>query len=173
MSIIPKCSLYPVTNHLCPHHRFPPDPDPITGYKPFLWRGGRFCQLYRRDCPLPNPPFRSGARCGIIGDWCRPCHSSSLRLPPAVSDNTLIVKQKSTLSVSKTRQDKSLFYSLSGAYLPPVESGLRRICSAATSPSWASAAPAPLLSATGFRLRPSSVLHDNLRCCHRRVQSRC
>ena len=41
----------------------------------------------------------------------------------AVADNTLIIKQKSTLPVSKTRQDKSLFRSLSGAYLPPVESG--------------------------------------------------
>ena len=39
----------------------------------------------------------------------------------AVADNTLIIKQKSTLPVSKTRQDKSLFRSLSGAYLPPVE----------------------------------------------------
>ena len=46
------------------------------------------------------------------------------------------------------------------------------ICSAATSPSWTSVAPAPLLSATGFRLRPSSVLHDDLRCCHRRVRPR-
>ena len=51
---------------------------PLPGYKPFLWWGGRFCQLYRRGCPLPNPPFRSGARCGIIGDWCRPCHLSSV-----------------------------------------------------------------------------------------------
>ena len=39
----------------------------------------------------------------------------------AVADNTLTIKQKSTLPVSKTRQDKSLFRSLSGAYLPPVE----------------------------------------------------
>ena len=42
----------------------------------------------------------------------------------AVADNTLTIKQKSTLPVSKTRQDKSLFRSLSCAYLPPVESGL-------------------------------------------------
>ena len=39
----------------------------------------------------------------------------------AVADNTLIIKQKSTLPVSKTRQDKSLFCSLSGAYLPPLD----------------------------------------------------
>ena len=37
----------------------------------------------------------------------------------AVADNTLIIKQKSILLVSKTRQDKSLFRSLSGTYLPP------------------------------------------------------
>ena len=159
-----------ITNHLCPHYPFPPDP--ITGYKPFLWRGGRFCQLYHRDCPLPNPPFRSGARCGIIGDWCRPCHSSSQWGPFVVADNTLIIKQKSTLPVSKTRQDKSLFCSLPDTSPPPLESGLCRICSAVTSPLWTSAAPAPLQSATGFRLRPSSVLHDDLRCCHRRVRPR-
>ena len=87
----------------------------------------------------------------------------------AVADNTLTIKQKSILPIRKTRQDKSLFRSLSGAYPPPLESGLCHICSAATSPSWTSAAPAPLLSATGFRLRPSSVLHDDLRCCHRQV----
>ena len=39
----------------------------------------------------------------------------------AVADNTLTIKQKSILPVGKTRQDKSLFCSLSGAYLPPVE----------------------------------------------------
>ena len=65
----------------------------------------------------------------------------------AVTDNTLIIKQKSTLPVSKTRQDKSLFCSLSGAYLPPVEQtgslrhllcshlalmDFRRTCAAAT-----------------------------------------
>ena len=48
------------------------------------------------------------------------------RLFRAVAYNTLTIKQKSTLPVSKTRQDKSLFRSLSGAYLPPVESGLCR-----------------------------------------------
>ena len=36
-----------------------------------------------------------------------------------VADNTLTIKQKSTLPVSKTRQDKSLFCSLSDTYLPP------------------------------------------------------
>ena len=41
----------------------------------------------------------------------------------AVADNTLTIKQKSILPVSKTRQDKSLFRSLSGVYPPPVESG--------------------------------------------------
>ena len=40
-----------------------------------------------------------------------------------VADNALTIKQKSTLPVSKTRQDKSLFRSLSGAYLPPLGSG--------------------------------------------------
>ena len=90
----------------------------------------------------------------------------------AVADNTLTIKQKSILPVSKTRQDKSLFRLLSDTYLPPLESGSVSSCSAATSPSWTSAAPAPLLSATGFRLRPSSVLHDDLRCCHRRVRPR-
>ena len=80
------------------------------------------------------------------------CRSAA---PPAVADNTLTIKQKSTLPVSKTRQDKSLFRSLPGTYPPPLESGFRRICSAATSPSWTSvAAPAPLQSATSFRLRP-------------------
>ena len=38
----------------------------------------------------------------------------------AVADNTLIIKQKSILPVGKTRQDKSLFRSLSDAYLPPL-----------------------------------------------------
>ena len=37
----------------------------------------------------------------------------------AVAYNTLIIKQKSALPVSETRQDKSSFRSLSGAYLPP------------------------------------------------------
>ena len=38
----------------------------------------------------------------------------------AVADNTLIIKQKSILHVGKTRQDKSLFRSLSDTYLPPL-----------------------------------------------------
>ena len=41
----------------------------------------------------------------------------------AVADNTLIIKQKSILPVSKTRQDKSLFRLLSDTYPPPAESG--------------------------------------------------
>ena len=40
-----------------------------------------------------------------------------------MADNTLTIKQKSTLPVSKARQDKSLFRSLSGTCLPPLESG--------------------------------------------------
>ena len=46
-------------------------------------------------------------------------HLVALRGLSAVADNTLTIKQKSTLPVSKTRQDKSLFRSLSGDYLPP------------------------------------------------------
>ena len=50
--------------------------------------------------------------------------SSALRSGPdqahsAVADNTLTIKQKSTLPVSKTRQDKSLFCSLLDTSLPP------------------------------------------------------
>ena len=45
-----------------------------------------------------------------------------MRREAAVADNTLTIKQKSTLPVGKTRQDKSLFRSLSGAYLPPAQS---------------------------------------------------
>ena len=37
----------------------------------------------------------------------------------AVADNTLTIKQKSTLPVGKTRQDKLSFLSLSDTYLPP------------------------------------------------------
>ena len=36
-----------------------------------------------------------------------------------MADNALTIKQKSTLPVGETRQDKPLFRSLSGAYLPP------------------------------------------------------
>ena len=42
-----------------------------------------------------------------------------IRAVSATADNTLTIKQKSTLPVSKTRQDKSLFHSLSDTYLPP------------------------------------------------------
>ena len=65
----------------------------------------------RRRLPL-------AARSTFLGS--RDC-STHFGRTTAVADNTLIIKQKSTLPVSKTRQDKSLFRSLSGAYLPPVE----------------------------------------------------
>ena len=42
-----------------------------------------------------------------------------MRREAAVADNTLTIKQKSTLPVGKTRQDKSLFRSLLDTYLPP------------------------------------------------------
>ena len=47
-------------------------------------------------------------------------HFSGREIRPirAAADNTLTIKQKSTLPVSKTRQDKSLFRSLSDTYLP-------------------------------------------------------
>ena len=77
-----------------------------------------------------------------------------LAAPPAVADNTLTIKQKSILPVSKTRQDKSLFCSLPGTYLPPLESGLHRICLQPPRPHGLPSPPAPLQSAIGFRLRP-------------------
>ena len=53
----------------------------------------------------------------------------------AVADNTLIIKQKSTLPVSKTRQGQSLFRLLSDTYLPLVEQtdcrDRRNVCLAA------------------------------------------
>ncbi len=49
-----------------------------------------------------------------------------VRSVSAVADNILIIKQKSTLPVSKTRQDKSLFRSLSDTYLPPVQPVAKR-----------------------------------------------
>ena len=72
----------------------------------------------------------------LLGPSGRSRHTS------VVADNTLTIKQKSTLLVGKTRQDKSLFRSLPDTYPPPLESGLCRICSAVTSPLWTSAAPA-------------------------------
>ena len=62
-----------------------------------------------RLCPDKSPmlPLPTGAQFGPFGG----------------GDNTLTIKQKSILPVSKTRQDKSLFRLLSGAYPPPLDSG--------------------------------------------------
>ena len=49
----------------------------------------------------------------LLGPSGRSRHTS------VVADNTLTIKQKSTLPVGKTRQDKSLFRSLSDTYPPP------------------------------------------------------
>ena len=67
----------------------------------------------RRRLPLAARLTFLGSRDCFGHTFCR----------SAVADNTLTIKQKSTLPVSKTRQDKSLFRSLSGAYPPPLESG--------------------------------------------------
>ena len=67
----------------------------------------------RRRLPLAARSTFLGSRDCFGHKFCR----------SAVADNTLTIKQKSILPVSKTRQDKSLFCSLSGAYLPPLESG--------------------------------------------------
>ena len=85
------------------------------------------------------------------------CRSAAhIAAPLAVADNTLTIKQKSTLPVSKTRQDKSLFCSLSDAYLPPPCDPLCVSTSALQPPRphGLPSPPAPLLSATSFRLRP-------------------
>ena len=80
----------------------------------------------------------------------------------AVADNMLTIKQKSTLPVSKTRQDKSLFCSLSDAYLPPPElPDCVDICSAATSPSWTSVAACATTIRHQLPLAPAT-LHDDL-----------
>ncbi len=71
-----------------------------------------------------------------------------------VADNILVQSELKVLPVPICGQVKPSSACLSACYLPLLESGLHRICSAATSPSWTSAAPAPLLSATSFRLRP-------------------
>ena len=75
--------------------------------------------MLRRANAHQLPPGRghclTKARCSL----CR----RRTRAHSAVADNTLTIKQKSTLLVSKTRQDKSLFCSLPGTYLPPLESG--------------------------------------------------
>ena len=66
-----------------------------------------------------------------------------------MADNTLTIKQKSTLPVSKTRQDKSLFRSLSGAYLPPVQPAAQ--CAAATT---ATCVPAASVTDAAARCEP-------------------
>ena len=71
-----------------------------------------------------------------------------------VADNILVQSELKVLPVPICGQVKPSSACLSACYLPPLESGLHRICSAATSPSWTSVAAAPLLSATSFRLRP-------------------
>ncbi len=71
-----------------------------------------------------------------------------------VADNILVQSELKVLPVPICGQVKPTSACLSACYLPLLESGLHRICSAVTSPSWASAAPAPLLSATSFGLRP-------------------
>ena len=72
--------------------------------------------MLRRANAHQLPPGRghclTKARCPL----CFRTTQAELR---AVADNTLTIKQKSTLPVSKTRQDKSLFCSLSDTYLPP------------------------------------------------------
>ena len=134
--------------------------------------------------------------CGVrearlsIGGCARQWQQEQVRRPDtrAVADNTLTIKQKSTLPVRIQRQVKPLIYSVSRCYPPPpgtiaptkprrrsnrasdeTAETLTPHRSAATSPSWASIAAAPILSATSFRLRPPPVLHDDLRCCHRRA----
>ena len=60
-------------------------------------------------------------RYGRFGTFGRLGSGGSVRAVRAVADNTLTIKQKSTLPVSKTRQDKPSFRSLSDTYLPPVQ----------------------------------------------------
>ena len=85
-------------------------------------------QSFQNQCPLPSAPcFQSPQP--IPSDspmYTRAhrhtqqrCHPASRGLS-AVAGKALTIKQKSTLPVSKTRQDKSLFCSLPGAYLPPL-----------------------------------------------------
>ena len=75
------------------------------------------CLQARRQSPagLAEParfgPFRVVPGCSGRSGHIRGCS--------AVADNMLTIKQKSTLPVGETRQDKPLFRSLSGAYLPP------------------------------------------------------
>ena len=88
--------------------------------------------------------------------------SSALRSGPdqahsAVADNTLTIKQKSTLPVGKTRQDKSLFRSLLGAYLPPLT--VSCVCREAIGRPAPAAAPCPARpspASTSARCEPFS-----------------
>ena len=97
-----------------------------------------------------------------------------------MADNKLTIKQKSTLPVSKTRQDKSLFHSLSDTYLPPAPVSERTISSIGLPPHLLCSHLAltdfrhtcATTIATSFRLRPPPVLHDDLRYCHCRVRPR-
>ena len=86
-------------------------------------------QSFQNQCPLPSAPcFQSPQP--IPSDspmYTRAhrhtqqrCHPASRGLP-AVAGKALTIKQKSTLPVSKTRQDKSLFRSLSDTCPPPLE----------------------------------------------------
>ena len=83
---------------------------PAQWLRLMVFRQARYCRHFtcRRRLPL-------AARLTFLSRetvWAVFCRS-------VVADNTLTIKQKSTLPVSKTRQDKSLFRSLSDAYLPP------------------------------------------------------
>ena len=66
-----------------------------------------------------------------------------------MADNTLTIKQKSTLPVSKTRQDKSLFRSLSDTYLPPVQPVAKR-----TAATTAACVPAASVTDATARCEP-------------------
>ena len=78
--------------------------------------------------------------CGVrearlsIGGCARQWQQEQVRRNSAVrtvADDMLTIKQKSTLPVSKTRQDKSLFFSLPGTYPPP---GAQPLCPSALQP---------------------------------------
>ena len=66
-----------------------------------------------------------------------------------MADNTLTIKQKSTLPVSKTRQDKPSFRSLSDTYLPPIQPAAQ--CTAATT---AACVPAASVTDATTRCEP-------------------
>ena len=90
------------------------------------------CLQARRQSPagLAEPArFGSFGPFGVVrvvrGRSGRSGPFGHIAAPPAVADNTLTIKQKSTLPVGKTRQDESSFRSLSDTYLPPA---MRRDC---------------------------------------------